>query len=68
MRVSRINLSVTGTDHLFLNVPLSKEKLCHRSSEAIFGDPTDSNLLAHHEISQMVSSSSCCYRLGSLPN
>ena len=59
---------MTGCNHLLLNVGRPKEQLSHGSSEAVLGDPTDSNLLAHYEISQMVSSSSCCYRLGSLPN
>ena len=64
--ISPVDLCVTTGDHLLLHVRLSKEQLCHGSSVAVLGDPSDSNLLAHHKISQVVSSSSGCYRLSSL--
>ena len=43
-----VDLSVTTGDHLLLNVGYPKEQLRNRSSEAVLGDPSDSNLLAHH--------------------
>ena len=48
MGVPPKDFSVTGGDHLLPNVDRPKEQLCHGSSVAVFGDPTDSNLLAHH--------------------
>ena len=48
MGVPPNDFSVTDGDHLPLNVRLSSEQLRHRSSVAVLGDPTDSNLLAHH--------------------
>ena len=62
------DLCVSGGNHFLLNVGRPKEQLCHGSSIAIIGDPTDSNLLAHHKISQMVSSSSGWHWLSFLPN
>ena len=48
MGVPPKDFSVTNGDHLLLNVDRPKEQLCHCSSVAVIGDPTDSNLLAHH--------------------
>ena len=45
--ISPVDLCVTTGDHLLLHVRLSKEQLCHGSSVAVVGDPSDSNLLAH---------------------
>ena len=38
-----VDLSVTGGDHLPLNVCLSKKQLCHGSSIPVFGDPSDAD-------------------------
>ena len=62
------DLSVTDGDHLLLHVRQSKEQLCHGSSVAVLGDPSDSNLLPHYKISQVVSSSFGWRRLSSLAN
>ena len=43
-----VDLCVTCGDHLLLNVGLSNEQLCHGSFVAVLGDPSDSNLFAHH--------------------
>ena len=59
---------MTTGDHLLLQVRLSKEQLCHGSFVAVLGDPSDSNLLADHKISQVVSSSFGWHRLSSLVN
>ena len=66
--ISPVDLCVTTGDHLLLHVRLSKEQLCHGSSVAVFGDPSDSNLLARHKICQVVSSSFGWRRLSSLAN
>ena len=62
-----VDLCVTTGDHLLLHVRLSKEQLCHGSSVAVLGDPSDSNLLAHYKIAQVVSCSSGWNRLSTLP-
>ena len=67
MNVLLIDLIVTSGDHLPLNVRLPNEQLCHGALVAVFGDPTDSDLLAHHKTSQMVSSCFGWHRLCSLP-
>ena len=54
MSVPPIDLCVTTSDHHLLNVRLPKEQLCHGAPVAAFGDPSDSNLVAHQEIAQMV--------------
>ena len=45
MGVPPKDFSVTGGDHFLLNVRLPKEQLCHGSSVAVFGDPTDPTFL-----------------------
>ena len=67
MSVPLMDLSVTSGDHLSLNVPFPNEQLCHGAFEAVFGDASNSDLLAHHKISQMVSSSFGWHWLCSLP-
>ena len=63
-----VDLCVTTGDHLLLNVLLSKEQLSHGSPVPVLGDPSDSNLLAHHKIFQVVSSSFGWRRFSSLAN
>ena len=48
MGVPPKDFSVTNGDHLLLNVGLPREQLCHSAPVSVFGDPTDSDLLAHH--------------------
>ena len=67
MGVPPNDFSVTDGDHLPLNVRLSSEQLRHRSSVAVLADPSDSNLLSHHMISQIVPSSFGWHWLSSLP-
>ena len=55
MSVPLIDLSVTSGDHLMLNVRLLNEQLLHGAFVAVFGDASNSDLLAHHKISEMVS-------------
>ena len=62
-----IDLSVTSGDHLPLNVRLPNEQLCHGAIVAVFGDASNSDLLAHYKISQMLSSSFGWHWFSSLP-
>ena len=67
MSVPLIDLSVTSGDHLSLNVPLPNEQLCHGAFVGVFGDASNSDVLAHQKISQMVSSSFGWHWFSSLP-
>jgi len=62
------DFSVTDGDHFPLNVRIPSEQLRHCSSVSVLGYPPDSNLLPHHKISQVVSSSFGWRRLSSLAN
>ena len=67
MSVPLIDLSVTSGDHLMLNVRLPNEQLWHGAFIAVFGDASNSEILAHPKISQMVSSSFVWHWFDSLP-
>ena len=61
------DFSVTDGDHLPLNVRIPSEQLRHCSSVSVLSYPSDSNLLTHHLVSQMVSSSFGWHWLSSFP-
>ena len=67
MSVPLIDLSMTSGDHLMLNVRLPNEQLLHGVFVAVFGDASNSEILAHPKISQMVSSSFGWHWFDSLP-